>query len=107
MSDAKLVFSTDTRKQPDKSDKPSKWVKSSGPAKMRLETGGRGGKSVTVLFNLPWDEVEAVKHLKSMQAGFGCGGSIKDATVELRGDVRQKVEAYLLKNGIKIVRAGG
>jgi translation initiation factor 1 len=74
---------------------------------MRLETGGRGGKAVTVLFNLPIEESEAKDMLKAMQAAFGCGGAMKDNTLELRGDVRAKVEAFFAKKNLKIVRAGG
>lgn len=107
MADSRLVFSTDSGSH--KKDKPNNddWVKSTGPAKMRLETAGRGGKAVTVLFNLPWDENEARTHLKSMQAAFGCGGAIKDSTLELRGDVRKKVEEFFAKKSLKLVRAGG
>jgi translation initiation factor 1 len=74
---------------------------------MRLETSGRGGKAVTVLFHLPFEEQEARDLLKSMQASFGCGGAIKDQTLELRGDVRAKVEAFFAKKNLKVVRAGG
>jgi translation initiation factor 1 len=102
-----LVFSTDSGShKKDKSDA-NGWVKSGGPAKMRLETAGRGGKAVTVLFNLPFDEETAKSYLKAMQGAFGCGGAVKDATLELRGDVRVKVEEFFAKKSLKIVRAGG
>lgn len=107
MSDSRLVYSTETgshKKEPNKSEG---WQKSAGPAKMRLETNGRGGKAVTVLFNLPLDEASAKEMLKAMQSAFGCGGAIKDNTLELRGDVRSKVEAFFSKKNLKIVRAGG
>lgn len=85
----------------------SSWVRGSGPVKMRLETGGRGGKAVTVLFNLPLEEKEAAAMLKEMQGKFGCGGTVKGSTLELRGDVREKVEQFMSRLGMKIVRAGG
>jgi translation initiation factor 1 len=74
---------------------------------MRLETGGRGGKAVTVLFNLPVDEAEARAIMKEMQGKFGCGATIKESTIELRGDVRDRVEAFFAQRGMKIIRAGG
>lgn len=80
---------------------------SSGPAKMRLETAGRGGKAVTVLFNLPVDEPAARQMMKEMQSSFGCGATFKDSVIELRGDVRDRVEAYFAKKNLKIIRAGG
>jgi translation initiation factor 1 len=107
MSDSRLVYSTESGSHKNDKEKSPSWVKASGPAKMRLETNGRGGKAVTVLFNLPLDESEARDLLKSMQSGFGCGGSMKDNTLELRGDVRSKVEGFFQKKNIKIVRAGG
>ena len=82
-----------------------------GPAKMRLETGGRGGKAVTVLFNLPMDEAAARSMMKEMQGKFGCGATMKNgpggSTIELRGDVRDRVDAFFAQRDLKIVRAGG
>lgn len=85
------------------------WTIAAGTMKMRLETKGRGGKAVTVLFNLPLPRSEAEALLKEMQGAFGCGGTVDEeaSALELRGDVRDKVEALLKKKGIKLVRAGG
>jgi translation initiation factor 1 len=108
MSESRLVYSTSSGSHKKESDKAADgWIKSVGPTKMRLETKQRGGKSVTVLFNLPLEQLEAKEILKSMQSAFGCGGAMKDNTLELRGDVRQKVEAFFAKRNLKIVRAGG
>ena len=106
MSDSRLVYSTDSGSHR-KEKEADGWQKSPGPTKMRLETAGRGGKAVTVLFNLPLDENEAKAFLKEMQGAFGCGGSVKDNTLELRGDVRPRVEQLFAKKNLKIVRAGG
>ena len=108
----KPVYSTSSsqsvaarRDEPAKAD----WRRSAGPLKMRLETKGRGGKAVTVLFSLPFDRAAAEKLLKEMQGAFGCGGTVDDAasSLELRGDVRDKAEQFLNKRGVKVVRAGG
>jgi translation initiation factor 1 len=107
VSDSRLVYSTETGSHKKDKEHDSSWVKSNGPAKMRLETNGRGGKAVTVLFNLPFEEQEAKDLLKSMQSGFGCGGAVKDSTLELRGDVRSKVETFFAKKNLKVIRAGG
>lgn len=107
MNDSRLVYSTESGSHKKEKQPNSGWEKAQGPAKMRLETNGRGGKAVTVLFNLPLTEAEAKDALKAMQGAFGCGGSMKDNTLELRGDVRLKVEAFFVKKNLKIVRAGG
>lgn len=79
-----------------------------GPLKMRLETKGRGGKAVTVLFNLTFDgEAEALRIMKELQGSLGCGGAFKNGTIELRGDVRDRVDQYFARLGMKVVRAGG
>ena len=87
------------------------FARGTGPTKMRLETGGRAGKAVTVLFNLPFEESEARVLMKEMQGKFGCGATMKDApggsTIELRGDVRDRVEAFFAQRSLKVVRAGG
>jgi len=107
MNESRLVYSTASGSHKKSHERADAWVKSNGPTKMRLETKQRGGKSVTVLFNLPFEQLEAKELLKSMQAQFGCGGAVKDNTLELRGDVRQKVEAFFAKKSLKIIRAGG
>lgn len=85
----------------------SKYEKAKGPAKMRLETAGRGGKTVTVLFNLPLDEAEARILMKDLQGLLGIGATMKDSTIELRGDHRARVSEYFAKRGLVIKPAGG
>ena len=103
----KIVFSTDKGriKEEKKSDKA--YIKAEGPTKMRLEKNSRGGKLVTVLFNLPFEKSEAKKWMKDLQAVCACGGTMKNSTIELRGDVREKVVSFFEKKGEKIVKAGG
>lgn len=101
--DARLVYSTDTGShRKDGSPSSSSWNRGKGPVKFRLEKGGRGGKIVTVLYDLPWDEAEAQTWLKQMQGAFGCGGTAKDSTLELRGDVIQRAREFLARKGISV-----
>jgi translation initiation factor 1 len=83
------------------------YQRGSGPFKLRLETKGRAGKAVTVIFNMPCDETEATAMMKEMQTKFGCGATFKNSVIELRGDCRDKIEAYFLAKGLKSVRVGG
>lgn len=87
--------------------KSSGYVTSSGPAKMRLETGGRGGKTVTVLFNLPLPEAEARTLMKELQTLLGVGATLKDSCIELRGDHRNRIAELFAQRGLPIKRAGG
>jgi translation initiation factor 1 len=103
---SKLVFSTSSGDQRKNQASAGK-QQNSGPLKMRLETNGRGGKAVTVLFNLPFTDDVAKEHMRSLQSQLGCGGSFKNSTIEIRGDMREKIEKYFSALSIKIVRAGG
>ena len=66
---------------------------------MRIETAGRAGKSVTVLFNLPFTEDEAMALMKQLKFSFGCGATMKNSTIELQGDVRNRVRVFFTKQG--------
>ena len=103
-----LVYSSEAGKvgkNPAKKGRP--YQPASGPCKMRLEKKGRGGKAVTVLFNLPFSEEEARTRMKALQSKMGCGASFKDGTIEFQGDVREKVQEFFLALGEKIILAGG
>jgi len=78
-----------------------------GQCKARLEKNGRGGKTVTVIFALPFAEAEARVHMRNLQSQLGAGGSYKDGNIELRGDVRGRVQEYFAKLDIKVILAGG
>jgi translation initiation factor 1 len=103
-----LVYSSETGKV-GKSDqkKGSAYRPSVGPCKIRIEKKGRGGKSVTVLFNLPFTEEDARIRMKALQSKLGCGGSFKNGTIEFQGDVREKVREFFVALGEKIILAGG
>jgi len=104
----KPLYSTATgRQQKEKSGNSPTYQKGDGPSKMRLESKGRGGKSVTVIFNIPLDEDVVRKLASEMKSQFGCGGTFKNSSIELAGDVREKVEIFFNKKNLQIKRAGG
>lgn len=75
--------------------------------RMRLETKGRGGKAVTVIYDLPPDEAAFATLLKQLKAHCGTGGALKGATLELQGDQRERAQAYLERLGFRVTRSGG
>jgi translation initiation factor 1 len=106
----KPVYSTATGSARDKNQagKAPAYTSTKGPLKMRLETAGRGGKAVTVLFNLTFPSEEAaVTVMKQLQSSLGCGATFKNGTIELRGDLRDRLADFFAKRGEKLVRAGG
>lgn len=78
--------------------------------KMKLEKNQRGGKLVTVIFDLPFNPKYFEDLQKKCKAFCGTGGTFKQdskLSIELQGDQRDKVEQYLIKCGFKVKRAGG
>ena len=116
MSNFRLVYSTDPK---DKSQCPrckknltecrcipiDKVETSKIIAKIRLEKSGRGGKTVTVIFNLPRNE-EFLKSLsKEMKVKCGVGGTYfvnqDEGIVEIQGDQRETVKKILTTKSIQ------
>ncbi|MFD1384054.1 translation initiation factor [Rhodanobacter aciditrophus] len=79
----------------------------SGNVKIQLETKGRKGKGVTLVKDLALtaDELKALG--KKLKNHCGVGGSVKDGTIEIQGDQRPKIKAFLESQGIKAKIAGG
>lgn len=76
-------------------------------AKIRLESKGRGGKSVSVIFNLPNNPDYFTKLAKKIKAQCGSGGTFKSGQIEIQGDHRDKIKAFLIKEGFQVKLAGG
>ncbi|MAD27255.1 translation initiation factor Sui1 [Pseudomonas aestusnigri] len=78
-----------------------------GIARVRRETKGRGGKTVTtvtgVLLNA--DDLKALA--KRLKNRCGCGGAVKDGIIEIQGDKADQVCELLVAEGFKVKRSGG
>jgi translation initiation factor 1 len=78
-----------------------------GIARVTRETGGRNGKTVTVVRGLPLDAVALAALGRTLKAACGSGGTAKDGVIEIQGDHRDTVVAKLEQSGWKVKRAGG
>lgn len=78
-----------------------------GIARIRRETGGRNGKTVTTVTGLALDDAALVALAKRLKAACGSGGTVRDGTIELQGDHRDAVLAFLAKEGLRGKLAGG
>ena len=78
-----------------------------GIARITRETGGRNGKTVTVVRGLPLDAVALAALGRTLKAACGSGGTAKDGVIEIQGDHRDTVVAKLEQAGWKVKRAGG
>ena len=78
-----------------------------GRVKVRRETGGRRGKTVTTVTGVPLGDAELRALAGRLKKRCGVGGSAKDGTIELQGDQRDAVMEVLRAEGYDAVLAGG
>ncbi len=109
--DARLVYSTDTGGKCPGCGWPQRDCQCSGRragteavptrvvAKLRMEKKGRGGKAVTVVYDLP-KNAEFLKELsQELKRACGAGGTVVEGGVEIQGDLRERVRDVLMKRG--------
>ncbi len=71
-------------------------------AKLRMEKAGRGGKTVTVVFDLPGNTAFLKGLCTELKRTCGVGGTVTETTVELQGDQRDRVRDYLRSKGFTV-----
>lgn len=109
MKNVKLVWSDDPKDKakmqaaespPQAPPVPHAWV-----AVFRLEKGGRGGKTVTVIDQLPKNEDFLRTLCKELKSKCGSGGTYsssgKHGLIEIQGDKRVAIKALFAKQGIR------
>lgn len=78
-----------------------------GIARVRRETKGRGGKTVTTITGVPL-AADPLKDLASaLKKRCGCGGGLKDGVIEIQGDHVDLLLDELTKRGFKAKKSGG
>jgi translation initiation factor 1 len=68
-------------------------------AKLRMEKKGRGGKTVTVIYDLPNNEQFLKELSQELKRACGTGGAVVDGGIELQGELRDRVRDVLTKKG--------
>ncbi|ATX80620.1 translation initiation factor 1 (eIF-1/SUI1) [Mariprofundus aestuarium] len=119
-NDRRLVYSTESgqldkamssKKQGRKktAQKPTPAI--TNPAKqgirIRRESKGRGGKTVSVIDGLPLDDTNLKILMKKLKAALGTGGAVKSGSLEIQGEHRDKLLLLLEKEGYKAKLSGG
>jgi translation initiation factor 1 len=66
-------------------------------AKLRMEKKGRGGKTVTVVYDLPNNAAFLKELAGELKRACGTGGAVVGNTVEIQGDLRDRVRELLTK----------
>lgn len=78
-----------------------------GIVRVSRETKGRSGKGVTVITGVPLNSNELDDLAKELKRKCGCGGTVKNGTVEIQGDHRDLLVEELTKKKFRVKRAGG
>lgn len=82
-------------------------IKGDGIIRVARETKGRAGKGVTLIRGLPLAESELKAMSTKMKQLCGTGGTVKDGVIEIQGDNRDKLLAWLQAQGYVAKLAGG
>jgi translation initiation factor 1 len=71
-------------------------------AKLRLETKGRSGKSVTVVDGLPRNPAFVEELAHALKKALGTGGTALPSSIELQGDRRERIREILAARGFLV-----
>jgi translation initiation factor 1 len=78
-----------------------------GIVRIRRETKGRGGKTVTTVAGIPLAG-DALRELAGeLKRACGTGGSAKEGVIEIQGDHRDAIADALRARGYTVKLAGG
>lgn len=120
-SNRRLVYSTDdgeisppkdkkatpTKGKPAPKKEAPKLAATNKTVYVERDRKGRGGKTVTVISNLQLPEADLEALLKKLKGQVGAGGAVKEGNLEIQGDHRDKIIAYLQKEGHQVKQKGG
>lgn len=110
-----LVFSTDAgRHCPDCSQPVGQCIckqqvvaEGDGIARVRRESKGRGGKTVTTISGVPLPPDQLKELASTLKRRCGTGGALKDGVIEIQGDHVDLLIGELVKQGFKAKKSGG
>lgn len=109
-NDSRTVWSSsdgDRRKKEQQSGNTKSLPPQQQTAYLHRESGGRGGKVVSVVKKLVLSADDMKSLAKKLKQECGTGGTVKDGMIEIQGDHRKKMAEVLQKLGYKVKIAGG
>lgn len=114
---SRLVYSTDggrvrqaeapRRKAAPPARRAAPAVPDDGVVRIQRDSRGRKGKTATTVTGVPGTDAELADLLKRLKQQCGAGGSLEGRTLEIQGDHRDRVFAYLTSLGYRAKLAGG
>ena len=72
--------------------------------KVSLDKKQRAGKVVTLITGFEGKQEDMLDLSKQLKSLCGTGGSVKDDTIIVQGDNRQKIFQWLQQNGYKLAK---
>lgn len=75
--------------------------------RIELQKNKRGGKTVSVIKDIPHNPKYFQKLTKKLKNKLGTGGSLKEDCIEIQGDHREKIRDFLSDLGFKAKLSGG
>ena len=78
-----------------------------GIIRIRRESKGRKGKTVTTVMGFDLDEEDLRNLAKSLKQHCGTGGSAKGGIIIIQGDHRDNIKKFLQGQGYSVKLAGG
>lgn len=75
--------------------------------RIQATRSGRKGKTVTVVTGFQHQDATLAKLLKKLKSQCGSGGTVKENSLEIQGDHKQKLLEILTKLGYKAKISGG
>ncbi len=104
--DDRLVYSTGKGRIAPVPERPPA-PRGDGILRVRRESQGRGGKTVTTIRGIGASEANLSSLAGELKRLCGSGGTVKDGVIEIQGDHRDKVVAALKERGHTVKLAGG
>lgn len=106
MSDSVLVYSTDGGRIKEEKIAPVR-PKGDGIVRIQRQTSGRKGNGVCVITGLDLSDDELKKLAAELKKRCGCGGSVKNGTIEIQGEKRDLLKQLLEQKGFTVKLAAG
>jgi translation initiation factor 1 len=72
-----------------------------------LDSKARKGKTVTLIRGFKGSEPDLENLARQIKSLCGTGGSVKNGEIIIQGDFREKIIAFLNREGFKTKKAGG
>lgn len=102
-----LVYSTETGRIKTDEEKQRQAPKGDGIVRIERQTKGRKGKGVSLITGLALSDAELKLLAAELKKSLGCGGAVKDFSIEIQTMDREKIKTLLEKKQFKVKLSGG